>query len=714
MPLLHLEPLSRRITKSDLLAFLHTAGGLDRKRVGRIELRGREATIEIPDGWQSRLVKALDGEMLGDRRVQVWVDIPTDSGSGGEDHFERLARLLDMESRAEAQEAAERGRRLSPAEAERTGTSLVDLVIIDEDVGLGGRYLLQLAKRSRSSLPWTRLGPGSPIVLSPDKSKATSAYRGVVYERAEGSLRIALGSIADELAEHEAWRLDLSNDEVAVARQRSALQRTRATSENRRAELREVLLGGRQPEFDAEQDEPAIDSGLNDTQQEAVRFALSARDVALIHGPPGTGKTTAVVELIRRAIRRGQKVLACAPSNLAVDNIFERLLAANERTVRLGHPARVMPDLRAHTLDLLVDEHPDIRLARRFVKEAMGLFRQAGRYTRAKPAPGARQEARQEAKNLLADARRLEAQTVEQILNAADVLCATTTGLDSELLGARRFDLAVIDEACQSTEPGCWIPLLWCDRVVLAGDHCQLPPTVVSRAAAAEGFGVSLFERLVALHGPQITRRLAVQYRMHLAIMDFSSLEFYEAELEANPAVREHLLVDLEGVTVTPLTQSAIEFIDTAGAGFDEEVEPDGESRLNPQEATLVCRKVQELLDSGVAAGDIAVITPYAAQVRFLREQLPVAGLEIDSVDGFQGREKEAVVMSLVRSNPKAEIGFLRDVRRMNVAMTRARRKLLVVGDSATVSSHPFYRRMIEYFEGLGAYRTVWEEEGAV
>ncbi|NQT11219.1 MAG: AAA family ATPase, partial [Planctomycetes bacterium] len=197
-------------------------------------------------------------------------------------------------------------------------------------------------------------------------------------------------------------------------------------------------------------------------------------------------------------------------------------------------------------------------------------------------------------------------------------------------------------------------------------------------------------------------------------IMDFSSLEFYEAELEADAVVREHLLVDLEGVTVTSLTQSAVEFIDTAGAGFDEEVEPDGESRLNRQEAILVCRKVQELLDSGVTAADIAVITPYAAQVRLLREQLPVAGLEIDSVDGFQAREKEAVVMSLVRSNPKAEIGFLRDVRRMNVAMTRARRKLLVVGDSATVSGHPFYRRMVEYFEGLGAYRTVWEENDAV
>jgi len=382
--------------------------------------------------------------------------------------------------------------------------------------------------------------------------------------------------------------------------------------------------------------------------------------------------------------------------------------------VRLGHPARVMADLRAHTLDLLVQEHPDVRLARKLVKEAMGLFRRAGRYTRAKPAPGARQESRQEARNLLADARRLETQAVEHILDTADVLCATTTALGSEVLGRRRFDLGVIDEACQSTEPGCWVPLLWCDKVVLAGDHCQLPPTLVSREAAAEGLGVSLFERLMTLFSGSIARQLIVQYRMHRAIMDFSSREFYEARLQADPSVCEHVLADLSGVVASGSTQLPIEFIDTAGAGFDEEVEPDGESRLNRQEAALVCRKVQGLLDCGVAAGDIAVIAPYAAQVRLLREQLPVPGLEIDSVDGFQGREKEAVVISLVRSNPRAEIGFLQDVRRMNVAMTRARRKLLMVGDSATLSAHPFYHRMIEYFDTFGAYTTVLEEDDTV
>jgi superfamily I DNA and/or RNA helicase len=224
------------------------------------------------------------------------------------------------------------------------------------------------------------------------------------------------------------------------------------------------------------------------------------------------------------------------------------------------------------------------------------------------------------------------------------------------------------------------------------------------------GFGVSLQERLVALHGQPITRLLAVQYRMHETIMGFSSREFYADALESAPAVRGHRLCDLPGVRAEASTSEPVLFLDTAGASWDEEKEPDGESRLNPQEAALAARKVRALLEAGVRPEDIAVISPYSAQVRRLRQELPIPGLEIDSVDGFQGREKEAVVLSLVRSNPEGEIGFLGDVRRINVALTRARRKLIVIGDSATLSHLPFYQRMVGWFEEIGAYHTVWEE----
>lgn len=630
-----------------------------------------------------------------------------------EDHFQCLARLLDLENQAEARRTLERTRRLKPAEAEKSGTALIDLTHVDDDAGLGGRYLLRFAKRARAELPWTRLDVGSPVLLSPMQpgqgQPGQGPWRGVISRRFPAAIELALDYLPDELNEVEWWRLDLANDEVALARQKSALDRACTARGDRLAELRQVLLGQREARFSAETDEQPLNTGLNAPQQDAVRFALSARDVALVHGPPGTGKTTAVVELIRRALRRGEKVLACAGSNIAVDNMLQRLAAAGENAVRLGHPARVLPELQRHTLDLLVEDHHDVALAHKLVKEALALFRKAGRYTRAKPAPGSRQATRQEAKTLLADARRLEDQAVEQILHRAGVICATTTGLDKALLGELRFDLVVIDEACQITEPNAWIAIARAERVVLAGDHRQLPPTIVSDDAAAQGLNVSLFERLMNQTQGRLSRRLTIQYRMHEAIMRFSSDELYEGQLVADRLVAGHRLCDLPGISENELTQTPLEFIDTAGAGYDEEQEPDGESRLNPAEGELVLRKVNELMQAGLTGDALAVITPYAAQARWLRERLRSPGLEVDSVDGFQGREKEAIVISLVRSNAAGEIGFLADVRRMNVALTRARRKLIVIGDSATLAADPFYRRLLDYFENQGAYRTVWE-----
>jgi superfamily I DNA and/or RNA helicase len=512
-------------------------------------------------------------------------------------------------------------------------------------------------------------------------------------------------------SEHErpTYRLDVSTDEISRQRQQAALNEARKAERGRPAQLRDALLKQRPPKFADVKPITPLDAGLNRSQIEAIELALAAADVAIIHGPPGTGKTTTVVELIRQAIARGEKVLACAPSNLAVDNLLERLVRAGERAVRLGHPARVLKELQEHTLDLLVEAHPDVALARKLLKEAQSLRNKADRFTRAKPPPGAKAALRREAGELVADARRIEQQVVEHLLDSAGVLLATLTGIDSQVLGDRTFDLVVIDEAAQAIEPACWIAILRAGRVVLAGDHCQLPPTILSQEADKAGLSVSLMERLARQLGPAISRRLTTQYRMHAAIMGFSSAEFYESSLVADPSVAGHRLSDLPHVTASPRTESPLTFIDTAGASYDEELEPAGESRRNPSEAEVVGRQVQSLLDAGVAPAEIAVITPYAAQVRLLREQLTIAGLEIDTVDGFQGREKEAVVISLVRSNTTGEIGFLGDIRRMNVALTRARRKLIVIGDSATIAGHAFYHRLLAYFEGQGAYKTVWE-----
>ena len=533
------------------------------------------------------------------------------------------------------------------------------------------------------------------------------SFRGVVSERTARTVTLALDESDDAPADDATWRLDLSPDEVSRQRQLAALNRAAAATGDRLAELRDVLLGDRSPKFGTQPSQP---STLNPSQASAVEFGLAAEDLAVIHGPPGTGKTTTVVELIRRAVVSGQRVLACAPSNAAVDNLLEKLLGVGLEPVRVGHPARVAEELRGRVLDTLVEKHPEARQARKYAKEAQALLKKANKWTKDKPIPGERQALRAEARQLLGIARRTEQTAVERVLAAATVVCGTLTGIDSDRLGQLRFDLAVIDEACQSTEPACWIPLTRADKVVLAGDPCQLPPTVISQEATEGGLAVSLMERVMATCGPDVSRLLTIQYRMHADIMAFPSGEFYGGELVADDSVAGHLLRDIVGVADIPLTARPVQFLDTAGAGYDEERETDTGSRLNPQEADLVVRIVRQLIETGLAAADIAVITPYNGQARLLRELLAVDGVAVDSVDGFQGQEKEAVVLSLVRSNPEGEIGFLADTRRTNVALTRARRKLVVIGDTATVSHHDFYKRLLDHFDATGAYGSVWDE----
>lgn len=644
----------------------------------------------------------------------------SEANSHPEDHFQRLQRLLDLEAEAEKLEMLRAMQRASPAAAEASGSSLIELVLIEQDAGMGGRVLLTLGKRGQgptgqnTPLPWTRLRTGSPVILSEVEKERprdlAEGWRGVVSRLSQNSIQVAFSDWPELSSDRTLLRLDLATDEVSRQRQRQALINARRAKESRLVGLREVLLGSRPPAFRPVEDISPLDKTLNAAQLEAVRFARSAEDIAIIHGPPGTGKTTTIVELIRQIARSEQTVLAVAPSNLGVDNMLERLLSVGEHAIRLGHPARVLPGLREHTLDLLAENHPDVRFAQKLTREAYALFNQAARFTRARPAPGARQAQRQEARQMLAEARKIEDQVVERLLEKAQIVCATNTGLDGNILGGREFDWCIMDEASQSTEAAAWIPLQFARRLVLAGDPFQLPPTVVSPEAAASGFGISLMERLMQQIGQKISRRLTVQYRMHQRIMAFPSAEFYENSLVADPSVRDHLLIDLPRVSTNDLTETPVHFIDTAGASYDEAVEPDGESRYNIEEAVLVLQKVQALLDAGLASERIAVISPYAAQVRLLRERLrQQPEIEVDSVDGFQGREKEAVLVSLVRSNRDGEIGFLGDVRRMNVAITRARRKLIVIGDSATITAHPFYQRLVMYFEAIGAYHSVWE-----
>lgn len=647
------------------------------------------------------------------------------------EYFGKLSLLLDLEAEAEKQEALRERTKLSPKEAESTGNSLINLVIREEGYGLGGHFLLGLGKRNETlPLPWTRLGVSSPVILSEETRTSSSeegGWRGVVSAIRRDAIQVALNQFVEAESDRPTFRLDRSPDEISRYRQKLAMEAARSASGSRLEVLRDVLIGSVGAVFDKVEALQVLNQNLNPSQIEAVQFALSAEDVAIIHGPPGTGKTTTLVELIRQITRKGQTVLAVASSNLAVDNLLERLIAAGEDALRLGHPARVTPVLREHTLDLLVENHPEVKIAEKLTREAYALRDQSVKWTRTAPQRGAKQSMRQEAKEMLQEARQIEEQVTEMLLGRARVVCATVTGLDRGRLGDQRFDWCIMDEASQTTEPAAWIPLQFANRLVLAGDHCQLPPTVLSPEAVRGGFNISLMERLLENNGPR--KMLNVQYRMHQDIMAFSSEAFYEGNLLADGAVRTALLADLPQVTSAPLTTAPIHFIDTAGASYDEEPEPDGESRLNPLEAELVIKKVNELIKAGVTPEQIAVISPYSAQVKLLRELInsrvaedgdlskpassAVPGgrnIEIDSVDGFQGREKEAVIVSLVRSNREGDVGFLADTRRMNVALTRAKRKLIVIGDSATITNHPFYEKMVKYFESIGAYHSVWEE----
>ncbi|MAQ89830.1 MAG: IGHMBP2 family helicase [Rhodopirellula sp.] len=617
------------------------------------------------------------------------------------EYVRQLLAWIDAESAAQAEQLKARRDRAGDGGVERTGETLLDMAVTDTRPGLAGAVITTLVKRNRNlALPSNRFRVGIPVTVTNNAAEVEIA-RGVVTARDRSSVQIALPFVP----EGTRLRVDVQPDEVTRKRQTKVLEELE-TVRGPQGRLRDVLLGDRAPEFHLA---PFENEALNSAQNEAVRQCLGAQDVAVIHGPPGTGKTTTVVALIKAVVERGEKVLATAPSNTAVDNLLDKLAAAGLKVVRLGHPARVDRQLIRHTLDAQVSRDETMEIVKDMRRESEQCFRKAGRYTRSQPPRGAKKGMYEDGKRLRDDARLLEKTVVDWVLDRAEVVCATNS-LNVNQLGDRRFDMAVIDEACQCTEPSCWVPIQFADKLVLAGDHRQLPPTVISQNAANEGFDVSLLERLVDKFGDIITSTLREQYRMHQQIMEFSSQQFYENRLEAHETVAEHLLSDLSQVDKTPMTSTPVDFIDTAGADWDEQAEKGSESLCNQAEAELVLKKIDALLAAKVSPDTIGVITPYAGQARLIRSLCETAGVEIDTVDGFQGREKEVIIISCVRSNRQGEIGFLADTRRMNVALTRAKRKLIVIGDSATLGNNPFYTELLSYFDAIQAYGSVWSE----
>jgi len=589
----------------------------------------------------------------------------------------------------------------------------VDVVALDVRGGVGGRRLISF-EREKGELGSTRLTSGAPVRATRRKTRLEDDPKGVVAKLSRKQITVAFDAEAPDWLDDGNICLLLLSDDTTYQRVRSGLERVERATTGRLPELRKVLLGETSARFDktlAAKDAD-VEAKFNIPQREAVQLALTAQDVALIHGPPGTGKTTVLVDVARLAVARGEHVLACAASNAAVDLLAGRISDAGLRVVRLGHPARVEEAVQHLTLEAQIEAHDRYRVGRELVAEAMKLLETARKLqTRGRSADrfAEARQARGDAYKLFKEAREHEAIAQKDVLERAQVIAATVTGLDSRFLGDRKFERVIMDEASQATEPLAWLAAERANVLVLAGDPFQLPPTVLSQDAVKLGLNISMFERLLADHGPGLERMLEVQHRMHEDIQAFSSERFYGGKLVPHPSVAHHLLRELPGVRDEPRTREPFVFLDTAGAGHDEETPTGSESKRNPGEAQLVRDEVNALLAAGLQPNQLAVIAPYEAQVRLLRELLPIEELEIDTVDAFQGREKEAVLVSLTRSNPDGDIGFLADVRRMNVAITRARRRLWVVGDSATIAGHAFYKAFLDAVAKHGKHVSVWE-----
>ena len=463
--------------------------------------------------------------------------------------------------------------------------------------------------------------------------------------------------------------------------------------------MRDILLG--QAPADERSLFPIRFPWLNSSQEEAVNKVLAAKEVSIVHGPPGTGKTTTLVEAIYETLHRENQVIVCAQSNTAVDWISEKLVDRGINVLRIGNPTRVNDKMLSFTYERRFEAHPDyaeLWSIRKAIRDIQSSMRNKNR--------DERDTARNRLSRLKFRATELEVKIDAELFGEARVIACTLVGSANRLLTNKQFTTLFIDEAAQALEAACWIAIEKADRVILAGDHHQLPPTIKCPEAAKGGLDKTLIQK-IAIRKPETVSLLKVQYRMNDDIMYFPSQWFYHNQLESAPEVKYRGILDFD---------TSVVWFDTKDSDFTETQQSEGMSRINKQEALLLVEQLQSYIEKVgkervlEESIDFGVISPYKAQVHYLRGLIKRTAffkpfrklITIHTVDGFQGQERDVIMISLVRANENGQIGFLNDLRRMNVAITRARMKLMILGDSATLTKHAFYKKLYNYISQRG------------
>jgi len=630
------------------------------------------------------------------------------------EYFNKLQDLLIIEREEDLQSYLKLTENTSAADRRALGLTWYPIAIRNTEIGRGDYLTVELERTTSTDLSH-QFRFAAAVVLFSNHDAKVDRVEGIISHVAGNKMKISLR--IDELPD---WTrdgklgVDLLFDNNSYDEMQSALKQAINLSDiERENKLIRILTDGDKPSFE-NVEKFVLPNQLNQSQQLAVSKIVSAKHLAIVHGPPGTGKTTTLVQAIKAMVKHNSgKILVVAPSNTAVDLLTEKLASEHLNVIRVGNPARVSERLLAATLDHKMADHAEMKTIKSLKKQANEYKNMAHKYKRSfgRAEREQRKALFDEAHKLGKEVERTEQYIMDSLFDKAQIITATLVGANHYTVRHLKYNTVVIDEAGQALEPACWIPILKAEKVILAGDHFQLSPTIKSNEASKGGLSTTLLEKSVRLH-PEAVVLLDEQYRMNKQIMGYSSKVFYENKLKAHETVATQLLFDAD----EPLV-----FIDTAGCSFDEKLA--GTSTINPDEAAFLVKHLTTLIaDFKLAAPEadfpsIAIVSPYKQQVQVLKTLIDdnaelaasSANIAVNTIDSFQGQERDVVYISLTRSNAEGSIGFLADTRRMNVAMTRARKKLVVIGDSSTLSKSKFYADFIAYAEQLNAYHSAWE-----